>query len=78
MKFVKGRFDSKYVVPNISTYSVNARQYKTFDAQAIWMHSLIERRMWIHQTNKFHSCPDNVDSSLYRDGNVDTFTYLMP
>ena len=25
---------------------------------------------------KFHLCLDNVDSSLYRDGNVDTFTYL--
>ena len=41
------------------------RQYKTFDAQAIWMHSLIERRMWIHQTTTFYLCPDNVHSSLY-------------
>ena len=49
-----------------------------FDAEAIWMHSLTERKMWIHQTTKFDLCPDNVDSSLYRDGNVDTFTYLMP
>ena len=46
-----------------------------FDAKAIWMHSLIERRMWIHQTTKFYLCTDNVDSSLYRNGNVDTFTY---
>ena len=27
---------------------------------------------------KLYLCPDNVDSSLYRDGNVDTFTYLNP
>ena len=27
---------------------------------------------------KLYLCPNNVDSSLYRDGNVDTFIYLMP
>ena len=26
---------------------------------------------------KLYLCPDNVDSSLYRDDNVDTFIYLM-
>ena len=26
---------------------------------------------------KLYLCPDNVDSSLYRVGNVDTFIYLM-
>ena len=34
--------------------------------------------MWIHQITKPYLCPDNVDSSLYRDDNVDTLTYLMP
>ena len=27
---------------------------------------------------KLYLCPDNVDSSLYSDGNVDTCIYLMP
>ena len=40
------------------------------------MHSLIETKMWIHQIIKPYLCPDNVVSSFYRDGNVDT--YLMP
>ena len=26
----------------------------------------------------FYLCPDNVHTSLYRDVNVDSFTYLMP
>ena len=42
------------------------------------MHSLIARKMWIHLITKPYLCPDNVDSSLYRECNVDTFTYLMP
>ena len=26
--------------------------------------------MWIQLTNKFHLCPENVDSSLYKDGYI--------
>ena len=42
------------------------------------MHSLIERKMWIHQITKPYLCPDNMNLPLYRDDNVATFTYLMP
>ena len=33
--------------------------------------------MWIDQITQPYLCPDSVDSFLYRDGNVDTLTYLM-